>query len=319
MGAEAVQFEQNVEEALASLPFLTRMERCARTSLIESLDEAPSVDRRLLLRRVLLHLPRFTDDELNDPAFVRLEVERRAEEVARRRLDLAKDLLVPRTLAGPMQGAVLDLVPEELAGQVHQGWHYLASPRAGVHLGLFARAGCRAADLLALATLSPLDVPYLTALLPGGHDPGAALVLSRLVAADDVPPNTMTHFMGRMFEWLRTSHHEIRILLSYLNPNLAFSGSVYRASNWQLFAREPKQQVFYVDGSYVTDREVIRRFGTNDPALLPLHDGSPLSISRQHLLPLEVFVYFPHASDRRRARLAHAARRFETIGDKART
>ncbi|WP_437945290.1 hypothetical protein WME98_30645 [Sorangium sp. So ce296] len=302
MRVTAVTFEKSVQELLAPLPFLAPMGPLPCARLISALGTASNW--RLLLRRVLLHLPRFSDEQLNDATVLEEEVHRRAAELSQLRKGIPESVLGPRRPDACLHKAVLESVPNDIAGLVHRSWHYLATARNGVHLGLYARPGGRPEDLLALATLSPLDVPHLLSIVPDARHPGSALVVSRLVAAEGAPRNTISHTMGRIFTWLRQNHSDVRVLLSYLNPNLAFRGSVYRASNWHLLMREIKRCVYYIDGNYVTDREVIRRFGTNDPDALRRHGAGQVSTSVQPLQPLDVFAYFLHLAERRRA---HAA------------
>lgn len=296
MRVAVANFEKNAQDLLALLPFLAAMGPGANAALTRALGTAGNW--RLLLRRVLLHLPRFSDEELNDAAAVEHEVHRRAEELARLLINVPETLLAPRRSDADLHETVFEPVPTVLAELVHRSWHYLATARNGTHLGLYAQPGGRPKDLLALATLSPLDIPHLVSILPEGHGAECALVVSRLVAAEGVPPNTMTYMMGRMFEWLRQARPDVRILLSYLNPNLAFQGSIYRASNWSLFAREPKRHMFYVDGNYATDREVIRQFGTNDIGALLRHNADRVSTSVQPLQSLDVFAYFLRSPER---------------------
>jgi hypothetical protein len=70
-----------------------------------------------------------------------------------------------------------------------------------------------------------------------------------------------------------------RLLLTYLDPNVGFTGGIYQADNWTLLGWERKKRYLYLDGEYITDREAIRRYGTADFAALTVRLGSRLERS----------------------------------------
>jgi len=90
---------------------------------------------------------------------------------------------------------------------------------------------------------------------------------------------------------LRKKQPAIRLLLTYLDPNLGFTGSVYRSTNWFHFGRETKKPYYYSGSEYITTRELIRRHHTVDPLELLERDGE-LCRSSLELLPLEVYGYW---------------------------
>jgi len=98
--------------------------------------------------------------------------------------------------------------------------------------------------------------------------------------------------MGRLYSWLRIHAPNVKALLTYLNPNLGFRGTVYKASNWNLLGEEIKGRYLYINGDYVTDRDAVRRYGTADPAKLSAILGSAFSASTKPLRPLKLLIYF---------------------------
>ncbi len=46
------------------------------------------------------------------------------------------------------------------------------------------------------------------------------------------------------------------MLVTYINPNLAFSGASFRAANWVPLGRETGTRYAYWDRRYITDRRV---------------------------------------------------------------
>jgi hypothetical protein len=66
----------------------------------------------------------------------------------------------------------------------------------------------------------------------------------------------------------RVAHEEGRKgetdFVTYVNPNMMFTGSSYRASGWQQIGTEPGTRYRYLADRYTTDRELARQFGAHD-------------------------------------------------------
>jgi hypothetical protein len=60
--------------------------------------------------------------------------------------------------------------------------------------------------------------------------------------------------MARLARQLRARGRAPRLLLTYRNPNVGFTGASYRAGNWILWARERGTRYSYLDRQYITDR-----------------------------------------------------------------
>jgi hypothetical protein len=57
----------------------------------------------------------------------------------------------------------------------------------------------------------------------------------------------------------RAEKLKAKMLFTYVNPNLGFTGVSYRASNWSLAGTEDNVVYHYINQDYVTDRELQRR------------------------------------------------------------
>jgi hypothetical protein len=248
------------------------------------------IEPRLLLPLLRVHLYRFAADELSDVDLVWRECDRLAARLEGLGRQVPEIFAVPPTGMVELRRSRIWPVPSSLANELHLTSHYLGSPRPdGLHLGL-----CSASQrgLLALATLSPFDLSHLTGTLPPGVRSVEVLVLSRILTAAWSPRNTGSFFLGRMIRWLRRRHREVRALLSYLDPNAGFRGSLYRSANWILLARERKRRYLYLDENYVTDRQMLRTYGTADFAKLKPELQGRISCSVWPLQPLNVFAFF---------------------------
>lgn len=256
------------------------------------------LSERDIKRQLLLHLCQFGESQLT-PCLVKTEAIRIAEHLINIRKSIPGELRTNREVVS-LRDTRLIKVDASLAKALHHSYHYLSSPRLdGVHLALCNKASRGGKfDVLALATFSPFDMRHVVDALPFGIKEENVLVLSRLYAFDWAPRNAISYMLGRAFEWIRTFHPHIKMLLTYLNPNLGFTGTAYKATNWLLFGREFKQRYLYLDGLYVTDRMMIQAYGTARLEALRSKLGDRISASTDPLEPLEIQAYFFERSSR---------------------
>ncbi len=265
-------------------------------------------DERLLLPLLRLHLHRFHPTRLTEPGLIQSEARRLAGRLISEYQRLPEVFHSPPKDDVDLRATRLGLVGAPTAMLLHRQCHYLSSPRAnGIHLGLHHRPESEnQRRLVSLATLSTFDLRHLADALPFHLDPSQVLVLSRFIAAPWAPPNTGSCTLGKIAQWLRRERREIRMLLTYLDPNVGFRGALYRAANWIFFGREKKRRYLFLDGDYVTDRQMISRFGTADFAKLQMQLGGGITRSAFLLDPLDIYVYFPDPALRTRAPRAFA-------------
>lgn len=255
-------------------------------SLVAAVADRWGVPRRALELQALMHLPRLASSD----GFVQAG--------ANREIGALAATLPPMTQwQGPLRGCRtetvqagdlhFDIVDESVARLLCERFHYLHSHRpASRYWGLFLETG--ASLPVALAVVSPLDVPRLRALLPAAATPGSASVVTRVFTFDGAPYNTISRLLGRV---LRTERGRgTSALVTYVNPSLGFSGTSYRAAGWSLLGEEPGTTYRYLDGRYATDRELVRRFGTADDNRLTTRLGDRYRRSRMPLAALKVFV-----------------------------
>lgn len=65
-----------------------------------------------------------------------------------------------------------------------------------------------------------------------GEKESDVLELRRLVLIDDTPRNSESFFIGKTLRWL-VKNTEVKIVVSYADPNYGHQGVVYRASNFE--------------------------------------------------------------------------------------
>src|ERR1051326_7304077 len=171
------------------------------------------------------------------------------------------------------------------AREIMSSFHYLRSPRLdGRYYGLSSSEG----RLVAICVSSPLDVEYLHNLLRlEGRDTQDARVLSRVFAFEGAPRNTISHLMSRAAQAERKLG--VTDWVSYVNPNMGFSGVSYLASDWHLLGEQPGTTYRYLDNRYITDRELSAKFGYHNDDTYNRVLGERFAKNRMQLEPLLVF------------------------------
>lgn len=83
----------------------------------------------------------------------------------------------------------------------------------------------------------------------------------------------------------------MRLLLTYVNPNVGFTGSSYLATNWYEITEDENVAYDYVDNWYVTRRELLNQYQALSLDQVKKVLGSRLTSSRLPLCPLKLFAY----------------------------
>lgn len=252
--------------------------------------------------QTLLHLPRgVADDKAFDPAAPLYgEVIEQSIALLHARMNGFEDWLVaPAESHHALAQLEFGCVPEEEALLIHRCFHYIGSPRPNsLHFGLRLPQSGR---LAALLSFSPFDLPYMAAGLPPEITPAAVMMLSRAFAFEWAPANKMSYLMGKVWHWFAGARPAIKMFLTYVNPNLGFTGAAYRAANWLYFGEEGETRYAYLDRVYITDRRLVELFGTANPTLLRRRLKSRFSLAQLPLAPLQLFAYFNTRALRRRS------------------
>jgi hypothetical protein len=63
-------------------------------------------------------------------------------------------------------------------------------------------------------------------------DHGQVLELTRLWIKDGTPKNTESYCIAQSFDWLKKNRPEIKVLVSYADPEAGHLGRIYQATNW---------------------------------------------------------------------------------------
>jgi hypothetical protein len=258
-----------------------QIERLA-CAVVADTRRASVVGERDLVRQLLLHLPRFSTYDLSDPNVIRGEAGRLAARIESKRLQYGFWQDRPRLSTLVKNDFVLKQCEPHVARVIHEVFHYIGSYHQGiVHLGLFSRE--EKEFPMALASLAPMDIVRLDSIFKSGEEKKQFLVVSRVFAFDWAPRNTISYLLGRVTRWVTLNLPGVKTLLTFLNPNLGFSGAAFSASNWKLFLEmEPVSS--YLHDNYVPYR-VLKAMPENlrKHVRQCQHDLAPLKLLRYDL------------------------------------
>lgn len=234
---------------------------------------AVGVSARLLRDRVGLHLPLLYPEQWENAAAERALVERIARVLP---ADLPRPGSLPRS---PRECEVRPLAEAELVALAPH--HYLQSHRAG-SASLALTWGD---DVAALATVVAVDQAPIIELL--ANEARDSRLVARVWAASWCPANAISYLLSRVGE--QQMKLGVRSLVTYVNPNLGYTGASYRAAGWNQIGSEPSRGYAYLDGVYVTVRELATLTHSLDPQVQQARAGSRLRFSTFPLAPLAIY------------------------------
>jgi hypothetical protein len=237
----------------------------------------------------LLYLPRLASSSLTKDA-IRSEIQK-VSILLRKNGSSESHPMGSDAVINDVNRLTFSQISEEDASLIIRKHHYLgASRRNSIHFGLgFASIVER--KLCAVLTLSYYDLWHIP--LPPGVNPAQTRVISRIFAFDSAPKNAVSYLIGRVTRWLRQHEPLTRFILTYVNPAMGFSGASYRAANFLLYGYEMGTRYCYVDGLYITDRELEAQYGTSNPAALTTLLKDRFEVAK-NLPPLHVYARAIH-------------------------
>ncbi|WP_406056148.1 hypothetical protein [Kribbella sp. NBC_00889] len=246
------------------------------------------VSGRALGVRALLHLPRLARwDGTVGRSQVIAELNRNAGRLQRDQRDISTLIPKDKYLLSDLRFVRLRNAE---ADQVFSRLHYLRSARPG-SLN-FALIDPVSSLPVTLCSLSPLEWTRVGRQLETQFEvpQGATWDVSRVYSFDVAPANAISYLLARVRQVIRTEIPGAQLLTTAVDPNLGFTGASYRAANWQQWMSIEARPYLYIDGVYVSPRQLRARFGgANLAELSRAYPDGKFERSRARLLDSMIF------------------------------
>lgn len=92
-----------------------------------------------------------------------------------------------------------------------------------------------------------------------GEKESEVIELRRLVLIDDTLRNAESYFIGKTLRWLK-QNTDIKVVVSYADPNHGHSGVVYRATNFQHVGMTSPGKVILWNGKKYHDKAIRTKY-----------------------------------------------------------
>lgn len=265
----------------------SRLGSIGHEQLLENIRARSGVDVLSIAQQLSMHLPRLTSEFISSEAAVLAEAGRLANRLWSLRQEYQPDttsISIP-----PLSSLRAELIDPSIAEAIFDRYHYLLSHRQdSFSLGL--RANSRLKWPFVIASLSPFDLENLVSGVAMFQQRETVFVLSRLFAFPWAPRNSISYLLKQIRSYIRDAFPHVTLLVTYVNPNVGFRSTSYRADNWSRVGGEFGTRYLYVDSNYRTDRSLAKEYGTASISALSSRLGQRFQISRYALKPLTVLT-----------------------------
>jgi hypothetical protein len=137
--------------------------------------------------------------------------------------------------------------------------------------------------------------------------PGGAWDVSRVYSVDTAPANAISLLLSKVRVFFRRNFPTANLLVTVVDPNLGFTGSSYRASNWQQWMTVKARPYLYEYGRHITPRQLRERFGTS--SLVELQAKYPGRFQTSRVRLLDSMIYCCSVNGETKVVPAHERRR----------
>ena len=144
---------------------------------------------------------------------------------------------------------------------------------------------------VSLCSVSPLEWKCVSNQLQAQFAirPGDAWDVSRVYSVDGAPANAISVLLSNVRVYFRRNFPSAELLVTVVDPNLGFTGSSYRASNWQQWMTVKARPYLYEYDRYVTPRQLRERYDTANITELEAKHPGKFQKSRARLLDSMIY------------------------------
>tara|TARA_Y100000310_G_C20392519_1_gene673499 strand:+ start:72 stop:740 length:669 start_codon:yes stop_codon:yes gene_type:complete len=146
-------------------------------------------------------------------------------------------------------------IPNRLAKEVIVKHHYShAFPSAELSLGFYVDGKLNAVVVYGQSASSTMKESL----------PAKYWELVRLFSFDWAGKNMESYCIGQSIKYIKQNYKDIKILVSFADPEQGHLGKIYQATNWLYCGRSVEDTWYIIDGKKVHPRSMNARYGTRD-------------------------------------------------------
>ena len=146
-------------------------------------------------------------------------------------------------------------IPFRLAKDIIVKHHYSHRfPASQLNLGFYVDG-----KLNTVAVFGPSATPKMADSLPGKY-----WELVRLFSFDWAGKNMESYCIGMAIRYIQKNHPDIKVLISFADPEQGHYGTIYQATNWLYCGSTDKTggYQYYFDGDWQHPRSTVAKYGT---------------------------------------------------------
>lgn len=113
--------------------------------------------------------------------------------------------------------------------------------------------------------------------------------VSRMYSFGVAPRNATSFLLAKVRKAMSTDEPTAKLLTTAVDPNVGFNGISYKGANWKEWMRISPRPYLYLDGNYVSPRQLRERFGTANLAQIAVDFGIEVTPSAVRLQPSSIF------------------------------
>jgi len=125
-------------------------------------------------------------------------------------------------------------------------------PAAELYLGFYVDLKLNTVVLYGQSTASKM-----AASLPGKY-----WELVRLFSFDWAGKNMESYCIGQSIKYIKKHHSDIKVLVSFADPEQGHNGTIYQATNWLYCGKSQADEWYIVDGEKIHPRSMVAKYGT---------------------------------------------------------
>ena len=144
-------------------------------------------------------------------------------------------------------------IPFRLAKEIIINHHYShAFPSAEICLGFYVDGKLNTVIVYGKSATSKMADSL----------PGKYLELVRLFSFDWAGKNMESYCIGKSIKYIKKYHKDVKILVSFADPEQGHDGIIYQATNWLYCGKSQPDEWYIVDGEKIHPRSMVAKYGT---------------------------------------------------------